>query len=217
MGEPPNGSLRRSSPVLRRRLGRAALIVAAWLATAPLLASALIVRAESKDPDVIIVLSGAAVYSERLQYAAVLYKEGRGRLIVLTNDGLRGPWSRRRQENPTSFQRGRDTLVASGVPAEKIVVLKDVVASTYQEALVIRAWVSREGLDSVLVVTSPYHSRRALWVLRRLVDKSVEIGLDTPLPGHESPRLTSWWLSRVGWHSVGLEHVKLMYYLLRYR
>jgi uncharacterized SAM-binding protein YcdF (DUF218 family) len=190
--------------------------LAAWLATAPLLASVLIVRTESKDPDAIIVLSGAAVYTERLQHAAKLYRQGRGRLIVLTNDGLRGPWSRGRQENPTSFQRGADTLVASGVPAEKIVVLKDLVASTYQEALVIRAWVSGEGLDSIVVVTSPYHSRRALWVLRRVVDNSVAIGLDSPPPGHQSPPLSSWWLNPIGWQSVGLEHVKLIYYFLRH-
>ena len=203
--------------LLRRVLVRAAAISAVWLAMAPMLASALIVRAEPREADAIVVLSGAPVYMERLNHAARLYREGRGPVIVLTNDGLRGRWSTRRQANPLSFERGADLLVASGVPRERIVVLHGVILSTYEEALAIRDYAAHENLRSILVVTSPYHSRRAIWVFRRHMTDSVRVGLDAPAPGEQSPPAMWWWLSARGWQSVGLEYVKFAYYLFRHR
>ena len=199
-----------------RLYARAAIASAVWLAIAPLLSSALIVRAESHNPDAIVVLSGAPVYMERLNHAARLYREGRGGVIILTNDGLRGPWSARRQSNPLSFERGIERLVSSGVPADRVVVLSEVVTSTYDEVIAVRKYAAQENLRSILVVTSPYHSRRALWVFRRHMTSSVHVGLDTPPPGQQSPSRVWWWLSRRGWYDVALEYVKFAYYVFRH-
>ena len=39
------------------------------------------------------------------------------------------------------------------------------------------------------MVTSPYHSRRALWVFRRVLEPAgVEVGIDSPPPGEQSPQ-----------------------------
>jgi uncharacterized SAM-binding protein YcdF (DUF218 family) len=189
-----------------------------WVLAAPFAARLLIVRGEPSHADAIIVLSGSAVYVERLRYAASIYHQGRARAIVLTDDGLAGPWSRERQRNPRSIERGRDMLLASGVPAGRVVNLPGRVRSTYDEALAARTFARAQRLDSLLIVTSPYHSRRALWVFNRvLAADGVAVGVDPVPPGDQSPPPTVWWLSRRGWTNVAGEYPKFLYYVLAYR
>jgi uncharacterized SAM-binding protein YcdF (DUF218 family) len=68
-------------------------------------------------------------------------------------------------------------------------------------------------LKSLLVVTSPYHSRRALWVFRRILSgEGVAVGIEPVATGDQSPVPERWWLSRQGWNSVAPEYVKFPYY-----
>jgi len=202
--------------VLRAIAAVAALVLALAVLAWPI-ARFLIVRAEPARADVLVVLSGASVYDERVRHGIALLQEGRARAIVLTNDGLRGRWSRRRQANLTSVERAKDALLDAGVPEQQLIVLKSRVNSTYDEATAVRSFAGSAGITSVLVVTSPYHSRRALWVFRRVLEPAgVRVGIDSPLPGEQSPRPGAWWLSRVGWHSVAVEYVKLVYYRIKH-
>jgi uncharacterized SAM-binding protein YcdF (DUF218 family) len=67
------------------------------------------------------------------------------------------------------------------------------------------------------VVTSAYHSRRALWTLRRVFEGSgVEVGLVAVEPGEQSPRPGTWWLYPLGWKMVPGEYVKFLYYVSHY-
>jgi uncharacterized SAM-binding protein YcdF (DUF218 family) len=67
-------------------------------------------------------------------------------------------------------------------------------------------------------VTSAYHSRRALWTMRRVFQNSgVEIGIQTPPTGWQSPEPATWWWYSSGWHSVAEEYPKIVYYWLWYR
>jgi uncharacterized SAM-binding protein YcdF (DUF218 family) len=209
--------------VLRKRSVRAllagfALLGTVWVLAAPFGARLLIVRAEPSRADAIIVLSGSALYAERTRYAASIYHQGRARAIVLTDDGLAGPWSRERQRNPRSIERGRDILLGSGVPPDDVVILPGRVRSTYDEALAAHAYARAQRLRSLLIVTSPYHTRRALWVFNRvLAADGVAVGVD-PVPlGDQSPAPGVWWLSRSGWQNVASEYPKFLYYVLVYR
>lgn len=206
----------------RKRAARAALRAAACLAALSLFAwgaaRALIVRAELDRADAVAVLAGADAYVERTQRAAQLWREGRAPRVLLTNDNLRGGWSEAQQRNPMFVERAAEELRREGVPAGGIEVLPEAVSSTYEEALLLREFAVTHGLRSMLVVTSAYHSRRALWTLRRVFRGSgVEIGLDAPPPGRQSPRPATWWLSADGWRVVALEYPKLVYYWLKYR
>ena len=229
MDGPPNGSSRYSRhgrhadmPGLRRRVAVRAIVAAAscfvvlaLLATPA--AEFLIVRAEPARAEVVLVLSGASVYDERLRHGISVFREGRARALVLTNDGLRGRWSRRRQANLTSVERAKDALIDAGIPQERLVLLEPRVTSTYDEAETVRGYVEQSGVKRILVVTSPYHSRRALWVFRRVLEPlGVQVGIESPLPGEQSPLPGRWWLSRLGWHSVAIEYVKLVYYRVKH-
>jgi uncharacterized SAM-binding protein YcdF (DUF218 family) len=180
-------------------------------------ARALILSAELERADAVVVLGGSGSYIERAQSAAQLFREGRAPRIILTNDGQRSGWSSSEQRNPFFFERAREELERAGVPAERIQVLPPVVSSTYEEALVLREYTTMHGLRSILVVTSPYHSRRALWMLQRVFAKSgVEVGLKPSAAGEQTPRPVSWWLYPSGWSIITSEYAKLFYYWLRY-
>ena len=206
----------RRRTVLRAIVSVSAFVVALIVLAGPI-ARFLIVQAGPARADAVVVLSGSSVYDERVRHAIGLVRQGRGKTLVLTNDGLRGRWSRRRQANLTSVERAKDMVFDAGIPEERLVILPARVTSTYDEAVVVRAFAEKNGISSVLVVTSPYHSRRALWVFRRVMGPGgVEVGIDSPLPGEQSPHPGEWWLTRNGWHNVGLEYLKLVYYRIKH-
>ncbi|HEY0077644.1 MAG TPA: YdcF family protein [Pyrinomonadaceae bacterium] len=175
----------------------------------------LVVRAPPERADALLVLSGAADYRERAEWAARLFREGRAPKIVLTNDGLRGGWSSAEQRNPFFYERAREELLRAGVPEESIEVWPEVVSSTFEEARQARRLAEQRGTRSLLVVTSPFHTRRALWTLRRVFRGSnIAVGIDAP--PEQAGACAKWWLGASGWRSVGGEYAKLAYYRLRY-
>jgi uncharacterized SAM-binding protein YcdF (DUF218 family) len=105
------------------------------------------------------------------------------------------------------------------VPADKIEIIWRPVSSTFDEAALAREYADAHRLRSILVVTSAYHSRRALWTFRRAFRGSgVAVGVEAVAPGgrRQSPAPGAWWLSRLGWQMVAGEYVKLIYYRCRY-
>jgi uncharacterized SAM-binding protein YcdF (DUF218 family) len=183
-----------------------------WLA-----AKFLIVTAPLSRADALVVLSGSSTYIERSRLAADLYYEGRAPLIILTNDNQTGGWSEQEQRNPFFVERTVEELRRNGVPIKSIEVWWQPVNSTYDEAILVRHRAEVKGLKSLLFVTSSYHSRRALWTLRRVFrGHSVEVGLDAVPVGQQSPGTTIWWSTIRGWRQVALEYPKLIYYWFKY-
>src|SRR6185369_711733 len=145
----------------------------AWAA-----AKFLVVNTPLHNADAIVVMSGSAVYKERTLRAAEFYHQGLAPRIILTNDNLRGEWSSAEQRNPFFYERARNNLLFLGVPAERVEVIAQPVTSTYEEAQTLREYAVAHGLRSLLVVTSAYHSRRALWTLNRVfAGTGIEISL----------------------------------------
>ena len=204
----------------RRRRARRALVIAAaalvvWTLLAWLGAQALIVEAELAEADALVVLAGSGTYLERAQRAAQLFSEGRAPRILLTDDGLRSGWSQTQERNPLFVERAAEELRRRGVPHDRIEIIRPIVSSTYEEAALLREHSRAQGLRSLLFVTSPYHSRRALWTLRRAFrDSGTAVGLATLAPGQQSPAPALWWLSADGWQMVPGEYVKMGYYYL---
>ena len=193
------------------------VFVLAWPVLSWVAARALIVSAPLNSADAIVVLSGSSTYVERTRKAAELYRQGRAPLVLLTDDHMRGGWSTVLQRNPYFVERATDELIEQGVPAEKIRVVPGLAASTHAEAVLLKDYTTAQGLRSILVVTSAYHSRRALRRMRGSFDGTgMTIGLEPVPPGWQTPAPAFWWLQHGGWRSVGIEYVKLIYYWLRY-
>jgi uncharacterized SAM-binding protein YcdF (DUF218 family) len=175
------------------------------------------VYAEPSRADALVVMSGSANYIERTRWAAQLFREGRAPMVLVTNDDLRGGWSSSEQRNPYFFEREVDELHAAGVPSDKIVVIREPVSSTYEEATMLQRHAVSNSLRSLVVVTSAYHSRRALWSMRRAFEGSgIEIGID-PVAPDQTSKPANWWLRKRGWREVPSEYVKLVYYWVKYR
>ena len=206
----------------RRRLRFGCLVAGAILLAWPLLAwvaaLGLIKTASLERADAIVVLSGSAVYKERARHAARLYHEGRARRVVLTNDNMRGGWSQEKQTNPLFSERALEELLSAGVPKENVEVLPGTVGNTFEETVAARSYAAQNNLQSLLFVTSAYHTRRTLWTLHKVFGGTgVAIGIEAAQPGSQTPTPDTWWLHRVGWSSVALEYPKLVYYYWKYR
>ena len=193
----------------------ASLVVLGWVGLAWAAARLLIVNVPMNRADAIVVLSGSAVYKERTERAAEYFRLGRAPRILLTNDNARGEWSSMEQRNPFFYERAQNHLLLLGVPADCIAVVPDPVTNTYDEAQVLRRYAEANQLRSMLVVTSAYHSRRALWTLRKVFSNSgIEIGIQSVQDGQQTPLPLTWWLHPRGWQMVVGEYVKAIYYRL---
>jgi len=64
-------------------------------------------------------------------------------------------------EIPETVDVNRDIALQLGVPARDIVILEAGADSTWDEALAVKDFLERQGKESVVLVTSRYHSTRA--------------------------------------------------------
>jgi uncharacterized SAM-binding protein YcdF (DUF218 family) len=191
----------------------------AWSLIAPALANLLVAERPLAHADAIVILSGAADYKQRAAGGAAAFREGRAARIILTNDLQKGGWDDTEKGNPYFIERSARELLERGVPEEAIEKLDRQVGGTHDEAELIVALAAERGYRRVLLVTSDFHSKRALWVFDHVNSTSgneLEIGLLRAAPDERYPTSRNWWLSPRGWRTVGAEYLKFAYYWLYY-
>ena len=195
----------------------AAIFAIVWVVAAPLLANFLIVEKPLDHADAILVLSGSAVYKERTQKAAELFAQGVAPKIFITNDGERAGWSDAEKTNPAFVELERRSLIENGVPADAITVLPGEVSGTDTEAKELAAEIDRTPISSVLLVTSPYHTQRALRTFQKVLGgKEVNLGIEHADRNEKTPGAWTWWFSVIGWKTVGAEIGKSAAYYVIY-
>ena len=204
----------------RRTLLKVVVILAlAWPLVAWIAAKGLIVSAEEvPHADAIFVLSNTAFLEERSRRAAELFHAGRAPKIVLTNENQISRWSESQQRNLYTHEWEKEELRRVGVSDDKIDVINEPVTSTYSEAVRSLDYAQKHQLKSLLVVTSAYHSRRALWTFRQVFsDSGIAVAVEPVATGQQTPQPISWWFKPSGWKTVATEYPKLVYYWVRYR
>lgn len=204
----------------RRLLLAAVFCAVAWPLFAWAAAQLLIVESDvvwAGGADAIVVFSGSSTYIERADWAAKLYSRNRAQLIILTDDKLISGWNRIEERNPFFYELAAKELQKRGVPAERIQVVSEPALGTYYESLNTCEYATTHKLKKLLVVTSAYHSRRALWSMSRACERSkIETAVSAPAPGWQTPSPWTWWLRRWGWRVVAGEYAKMIYYWWRY-
>lgn len=181
-----------------RNLVLGALVAAAvvWLAL-PSVGRFLVVTDKPAPADVLVVPSGDR--GERLEYAVRLHREGLADRLLLSGGPI--------YADLTEADLLRRHALTLGVPEYKI-IMEPRAANTYQNALYTREKMEYYGLDSAIVVSSPYHMRR----VRALFDevyKGSDIRL-VYLPVKDSwfdPE--RWWESAAGRRLVAGEYLRL--------
>jgi uncharacterized SAM-binding protein YcdF (DUF218 family) len=174
----------------RRRLWLASPILLVVLAVAVFHAWALTSLAkafmESQPPrkaDAIVVLSGEA-NGEREAHAAELYNAGYAPWVVAAGPVV--AWGVCEAKVMASH------MASLGVPEARI-LLETRGMNTYRQAEGVSRILRRLRARTVLLVTSPTHSRRAGAVFRQVLGPSIEV-ISCPVPLSKSRfRLDRWW------------------------
>lgn len=168
----------------------------------------LVVEDELRAADVIHVISGP---DERTDYAIQLYKQGYGELIFFT-----GGWCI--YHNYYHGQHGRERALEQRVHPEAIAIDETWVTSTYSEAIRLQKFIreSPVPLRSVILVSDPYHMRRARWAYQQVLGSQIVVWM-APVPFRLSTYRRYWWTDQASRRYVKKEYLKIAYYFVRYR
>lgn len=168
------------------------------------MASYLIVRDEIEPAAAIVVLGGDD-NGERVNEAVQLYWNGYADKLLMSGGPL--AWKL------TSAEWMKRQALIMGVPA-RAVILEDRSESTLENALYSLAILKRLGVRSVILVTSPNHSRRAKNVFQKVFSKENIKVMSYPAQKSDF-RLSGWWTRHEDTQLVVWEYVSLVYYFLK--
>lgn len=148
---------------------------------------------------------------ERAECGAALYREAVAPVAVFTGGQVA---SELEAIGRPLDDASLNALIARrhGVPEEAEIVLPWG-SSTWEDALVLGQWMRESGVRRVLAVTSPTHSRRALYTLRLSLGPLGD-GIDVYRCGTIYGPL--WWTRERSLVRITLETLKLGFYGVRY-
>lgn len=177
------------------------------------LAAFLIIDDHPQKGDVIFVLNGDV--DTRPFFAAKLFHEKRAPGIAIVR-GEDGP-AAKAGLFPNETDVAVKIMKKRRVPATKIAVLpfSGGATSTRDEATALKRYAASHGIRRVILVTSSFHSRRALWIMRKELAGTHVAILSAPAPYNEFDK-TSWWKEERGLIALFDEYVKLAYYRVKY-
>lgn len=167
-----------------------------------------------EDADVAVVLGGGE--GERLGAALRIWKEGRVPAILIT--GPAKPLLRvyTGEDSLTQGEAKRRIAIKKGVP-ESQVWLALGPTSTHEEAITVRRVLEEREAKSAIVVTSPFHSRRARRTFLKVFDGSpIGLALETLPLELSQDQPDRWWTREHEMMTVFTETVKLFFYWNRY-
>ena len=141
----------------------------------------LTIRHQPQVVDTIVVFSGSgesayfnSSYQRRAFDAVRYYHDGLASSIVLSSG---------RRQTFKEVRMIRALLVEHGVPEQVILVLDKYPSSTYETVMLVKQELDAASAESILFITSPYHSRRALWIWQKQAPDLIVIAppvVDTP-------------------------------------
>ncbi len=226
-GEEPAGS-RRAGPTERRggclRSCLSLLILAAaaavilWLVAPPLLTAGarwLIVEDPLERADAAVALSGGD--GERLHASLALFRQGKADAILIV--GPDQPLLRiyTGEDSLSQGEAKRRILLRRGVPPEKVILALGA-NSTLDEAQAALREARARGFRSLVIVTDPFHTRRARATFRYVFrNEPVRIAAYHLPPDRSQFRAEKWWTRERDTMAVLTEWVKTVFYAWNHR
>ncbi|MGF1586961.1 MAG: YdcF family protein [Bacteroidales bacterium] len=176
----------------------------------------LVVEDEPANADIIVVLMGSQ--GERMLQAFDIYEAGYSKRIVMTD--TYSPGSDALAERGIYLKNSTDLAIEIGIELginpEDISVIPEIARSTGDEAVAVRRYIESENnIDTLILVTSDYHSRRSRAIFRRSFSK-----LENPvelivLPGKYSGfNAGRWYTERESAKRVVMEYTRFLHFLL---
>ena len=157
----------------------------------------------------VVALSGGE--RGRAAHAALLFNQSYADWFVVTNMPFDTPGVR------LSYgELMQQEAIWQGVPERYIFIIPGIVETTYDEAIAVRGLAQDREWRSLIVVTDPYHTRRARMAFREVFRGSGITVAVQPVNEHEY-RADSWWQSRDGLRETWTEYAKLVLHLIGYK
>lgn len=159
----------------------------------PLIGAFLIVQDRLEPADAIVVMAGER---PRVVYARRLIADGYAEWIILTTPAM------------------RREAIALGLPPKRLMSVDkpELVSSTYDEVLAVRRVVQDHRWHSLIVVTSPYHTRRS-HVIYEDIFRDTEVRVQIQPVANHWYQPDSWWKKPTGRENTLDEYIKLSLYL----
>ena len=161
-----------------------------YLARHPIMrygASSWIVEDPIVNADAIIVLSDDNFYADRATRAAELFREGKAPMVVASG--------RRLRPNASIAELMEHDLAERGVPKDKILKLAHDADNTKEEAEALQHLAQQQKWNSVIVVTSNYHTRRTRYIFQRTFPHAMDVRIASARDGDFDP--DKWWEKRI--------------------
>ena len=167
----------------------------------------LIVDDELSPADAIVVLGGGG--KERIEHGVKLYNSGYAARIIMTGmvhnlPGVTTTWA--------GF--AMQEAVALGVP-EDVIIPEEQAIDTDENAEYVKEIMVDRGLKSAIVVSSPYHMRRARAIFRKVFKDQAGISLQFSSVEDSSFQVQGWWKRKRDRSRVIWEYRRLFLRLFR--
>ncbi len=177
----------------------------------------LVAETDLENADVIVVLMGSV--PDRIMEAVDLYHEGRSDKIVFVKSHMEGSeiLLDRGYEIPTDAHLSSDAAIALGLPDDALEIIEGDAKSTQDEAVAIKNYLEEHSeIESILVVTSKYHSMRSEKIFMKMVESlDREIYVYSSPSSYDSFNAEKWWENREDAKRVVTEYLKLFNFLIR--
>lgn len=170
-----------------------------WL---PAVGEFLVVSDPLQKADALVILSGDE--NERVAAGAQLFQQGYADRFVLTDMRLDIPSSQGVYAANVTRK-----AVAQGVPVDRILIVPGQMASTDEEVVQIKEFTISQGFHSIIVVTSPYHTRRADWLLHEAFRGS-DVSLIVRPALNRVYRAAFWWQNPQDRQETFTEYIKIL-------
>jgi len=171
----------------------------------------LVVEHPAVKSDLIVCLAGESV--ERGLATADMYLKGLASNIFVARETIPDGYDVLRARG-VSYPESRDLTVEMlrglGVPESAILTNETPSENTVMEASLAAEVVSEKGFRSILLVTSPTHSRRA-WLLFKKAMKGSGVRILVVPSSYSEFKAEEWWKKRKYAREVLLEYQKLVY------
>ncbi|HUL21096.1 MAG TPA: YdcF family protein [Thermodesulfobacteriota bacterium] len=167
---------------------------------APWIGGYLIVNQTPQRSDVIIILSGTDD-GGRIRYGVTLYKRGFAPKILLSGSSY--------LLEETGIDLMKVYALSLGVPERDIWVDRDS-GSTVENARFAKGITDKNRCQSVLVVTSPAHSRRTKMVFNKMFPKEISVTVSCDPSTFDVKR---WWKTPAIAREVGYEYFVFLCYM----
>jgi uncharacterized SAM-binding protein YcdF (DUF218 family) len=152
-----------------------------------------------EQADAIVVVSGGQT-TTRAEYGIKLFKQGYAPLILFSGGAL--------DDGPSNAVAMRQQALEAGLSDDSILLEEDA-QNTYENAVNSKRLLEQAGAKKIILVTSPYHQRRAAQTFKKILGEEYIVLSASAVDSRWSK--SNWWKSGFSFNISMSELYKLFY------